>query len=609
MLRNFTRNNWVAGVGLVGLLGTTMAAGIGQSRASFDGERQGGGVSVRVSLDKSVASQKLDGRAYFLVSRASDLAAGEEPRDEVDVIGATALWGKDVDRLRPGGSTVLRGGTEDGTRTYGYPVKTLGDLPRGQYVVQAFFNVYETAKRADGTTVKVHFPCGDGGNLWNSPGNLYSTPKTVTINPRRATRLDLKLDNKIEPTDPVPAGGTCQQGNPTDSTHVRHVKIRSEALSTYWGRDIYVAADVLLPEGYDNPANRTVRYPMEISEGHYPGNAPHRFTEEKTNDFSKWWLSGDAPRFISVQFRTENPFYDDSYNVNSANLGPYGDALNKELLPQLDRKFRSIGAPWSRVLTGGSTGGWISLATQIFYPNSYGGVWSGYPDSLDFHAHQVINLYDDQNAYRNENPWTDVDRPSARETSGDTRYTMGQENHWELAMGTKGRSMGQWDIWNAVYGPQGPDGYPAQPWDKATGEIDHAVVDQWKPMDLADYIEKNWSKIGPDLKGKIHVYVGDNDNYFLDNGVDKFDAVVSKLSNPAPDAQFLYGQNAGHGWTPWTIQEQFDIMADHIVDQAPNQAKTRQWTSKAVAPAPRIRPDAEGTVTGGTTLRIDPDQR
>lgn len=566
----------------------------------------GGQVSVRVTLDRSVASSALDGRAYVLVARESDLREGDEPRDAVDVRGIP-LWGKDVDGLRPGRSTVLRGGSSDGSGTYGYPLQKLTDLPRGKYVVQAFFNTYETANRSDGSTVKVHFPCGDGGDLWQSPGNLYSTPRTVTINPAKGATIDLNLTHMITPADPVPAGGTCQQGNPSESTHVKHVKIRSAALSTFWGRDVYVAADVLLPQGYDDPANRTVRYPMEIVQGHYPGNAPHRFTESGSNEFSQWWLSDEAPRFISVQFRTENPFYDDSYGVNSANVGPYGDALNTELLPKLDQTFRSIGAPWSRVLTGGSTGGWVSLATQIFYPDTYGGVWSGYPDSLDFHAHQVINLYDDDNAYLNSSSWVEAPRPAARAISGDTRWTMAQENHWELAMGTKGRSMGQWDIWNAVYGPQGADGYPAQPWNKATGAIDHAVVDAWKPMDLADYTVTNWATIGPKLQGKIHVYVGDNDNYFLDNGVDLFDAAVSPLTSPTPDAQFLYGRNAGHGWSPWTVQEQFNIMADYIVDHSPSGAKTQQWTAKSPT-APKIPADATGPVSGGIDAKAPSDK-
>lgn len=119
---------------------------------------------------------------------------------------------------------------------------------------------------------------------------------------------------------------------------------------------------MLLPKGYDDPKNAGVRYPMEVIHGHYPKSNPNRFDEKLGNDFSKWWMSDEAPRFISVVLRTENPFYDDSYVIDSANIGPYGTAFHTELLPAIDKQFRTIGQPWARVMTGGSTGGWVSLA-------------------------------------------------------------------------------------------------------------------------------------------------------------------------------------------------------------------------------------------------------
>lgn len=574
-----------------------MLAGAGLPLTSFAQHPKP--VSVRVILDSGTTQQALDGRAYVLVAKPSDLD-GDEPRDHIDVVDGIPLWGKDVTGLRPGAATTLQNGTTDGTGTYGYPLTSMSDLPKGTYVVQAFFNVYTTVHRSDGSTVSVHFPCGDGANLWQSPGNLYSKPVTVAFDPARGGKLDLRLTESIAPAQPVPAGGTCQQGNPATTPQVKHVKIRSALLSTYWGRDTYIAADVLLPKGYDDPANASVRYPMEVNEGHYPRRNPHGFQDDLSNAFSQWWMSDAAPRFLSVQLRTENPFYDDSYGVNSRNLGPYGDAINTELLPTIDAQFRSIGKSYGRVLTGGSTGGWISLANQLFYPDTYGGVWSGYPDSLDFHAHQVINVYDDPNAYYNEHSWVRVERPAAREISGDIIWTTAQENHWELAMGTHGRSMGQWDVWDAVYGPQGADGYPAAPWDKVTGVIDHSVTDAWRPFDLTDYVQKNWSTLGPKVTGKMHVYVGDADTYFLNNGVNLFDAAVSKLSAPAADAQFVYGRNQPHGWSPWTTPELFGIMASYIDQHSPDGADNSGWLPPAPATPPAASATANGTVSGGS---------
>jgi hypothetical protein len=447
----------------------------------------------------------------------------------------------------------------------------MDDLPAGEYAVQAFFNVYETAYRSDGSVVSMHFPCGDGGNIWASPGNFTSEPLVVTIDPATSAPIDLELTNTLEPAQVVPEGGTCQQGNPAESALVKQVKIKSEALSEFWGRDIYVAATVLLPVGYFDPANAEKKYPLEIVEGHYSTRAPHGYSDTSTSGFSAFWRSASAPEVISMTIRTENPFYDDSYNVNSVNLGPYGDALNKELLPTIDSRFRTIGEGWSRFLTGGSTGGWISMATQVFYPDTFGGTWSGYPDSLDFNAHQKVDLYNDDNAYiEADGSPTPSSHSFNAETGVDTiNFTMVAENHFELAVGSKSRSMGQWDIWNAVYGVQGPNCYPLEPWNKATGVIDRAAVEQWKPMDMSEYVSSNWSKIGPSLAGKLNVYVGTQDTYYLNLGVDLFDKTVQTLSNPAPDAEFIYGQNQPHGYTPYTAQEWITLQVAEINSKRP----------------------------------------
>lgn len=542
------------------------------------------GPQVRITLDRSLTRVPLDGRVYLLVARAADLN-GDLPRDHIDVTEGIPLWGKDVEGWRPGSVRAFRTGAQDPAGVYGYPLAGLHDLPEGEYVVQAFFNRYEGVKRGDGSVVKVHFPCGDGGDLWHSPGNFLSAPKTIRIDRYRSS-IELRLDQVITPSEPVPAGGTCQQGNPAASKHVKHLKIRSAKLSAYWGRDIFIAADILLPAGYDDPANAGVRYPMQLIHGHYPRQNPHRFTETGTDAFSVWWRSGTGPRFIAVQLRTENPFYDDSYVVNSANLGPYGDAVNFELLPAIDAAYRTVGRPWARVLTGGSTGGWVALANQLFYPRLYGGVWAGYPDSVDFAAHQLINVYDDPNAYVVEYPWTRVERPAARKTNGEVRWTTRQENSFELALGTKGRSMGQWDIWNAVYGPQGADGYPAQPWNKITGVIDRDVTAKWKPMDLTEQLVARWTTLAPLVNGNVTVFVGDADDYFLNGAVHRMEQRVSALTNPAPRFSFVYGAGKGHGWSPWTPRRLLEVMADHIATHAPVGTDVSGWKPAAVPRTP-----------------------
>ena len=128
-----------------------------------------------------------------------------------------------------------------------------------------------------------------------------------------------------------------------------------------------------------------------------------------------------------VEIRHETPYFDDSYAVNSANLGPYGTAITSELMPAVDAHFRIINARWARTVTGGSTGGWETMAQRVFYPRLYSGAWVGYPDPLDFHFHQNINVYGDPNAYYELHAWTKFPRPAARSTNGDTIWTTAAE--------------------------------------------------------------------------------------------------------------------------------------------------------------------------------------
>ena len=202
------------------------------------------------------------------------------------------------------------------------------------------------------------------------------------------------------------------------------------------------------------------------------------------------------PEVIAVFIQHTTPFYDDSYVLNSPNNGPYGDAITQELIPEIDRRFRTVAAPYARVLTGGSTGGWDVLALQIHYPDVFGGAWSLYPDQLDFRNYQFGNIYADSNAFvRNDGSWLPREVPSSRSVEGITELTVREENQAELVIASRGRSGGQWDGWAAAWAPVGADGYPRSPWDKRTGVIDRAVADSMRARgyDLRDYVERNWS--------------------------------------------------------------------------------------------------------------------
>ncbi|MEE9308527.1 MAG: hypothetical protein V3V57_13470, partial [Spirochaetia bacterium] len=337
--------------------------------------------------------------------------------------------------------------------------------------------------------------------------------------------------------------------------HVKQLKIRSNLASTFWGTDMYMGATVLLPKGYDDPKNRDRKYPVVYAAGHYSERPPFRFVEpgsgKPSNEFTDWWMSDKAPRFIICKWRSENPWYDDSYYVNTPNFGPYGDATVKELIPAIEKRFRIYAEPWARTIEGCSTGGGIAAYQVIFYPKFWCGAWPGAPDQMDFRAYMLVNIYSDPNAYfwdKGLIPGSiKVPRLGKRTPQGDSGYTMEHENDWEHAIGTRCRSQrGDQDMWQALYCPVGPDGYPATLWDKETGVIDHAVANACKPMDMSIYVTEHWPTIGKDLSGKLHYWVGTNDDYFLNLGVQYFQQETDKLTNPKANFTFDYVQGAGH---------------------------------------------------------------
>jgi len=279
---------------------------------------------------------------------------------------------------------------------------------------------------------------------------------------------------------------------------------------------------------------------------------------------------------IAVTYQHPCPYYDDSYAVNSPNVGPYGDAITQELIPRIEKEFRIISKPYARILSGGSTGGWESLALQIFYPDLFGGTFSLCPDPVDFRYFQAVNIYEDKNAYYKEFGWIKVPTPSDRLTDGIVRLTYEQRNHMELVKGTKNRSGDQVDIFEAVFGPIGPDGYVKPLFDKMTGEIDHEVAEQWKKYDLRHYLEKNWSWIGPKITGKLHIYTGDMDTFYLNNATRLLENFLEGTKNPYYAGTVEYGDGEPHCWGPGG-QDLLKLMAELVKKNAPAGENTSKW--------------------------------
>jgi hypothetical protein len=510
------------------------------------------GITFSISFTKEVSASAQDGRLILMLATNDK----SEPRNQINWgINAQLAFGTDVDGMRPDQEIIV-----DET-AFGFPVKSIKDVPPGEYFVQALINRYETFNLKGGKTVKLPPDQGEGQH-WNiKPGNLYSRPFKVKIDPASTESIKIVMDQVIPKIE-----------EPKDTRYVKHIKIQSKMLTEFWGKPTFLGAHVLLPDGFDEHPN--AHYPLMIYHGHFPSDfggfsteppdpkmdttdyserfriyGYKKFEAQEAYNFYKQWTSKNFPRFLVVEIQHANPYYDDSYAVNSANLGPYGDAIMFELLPEIEKQFRGIGQGWARFTYGGSTGGWEALAAQMFYPDEFNGCFAACPDPVDFRAYCLVDLYKDTNAFWYDSEFKKLPRPSHRNYLGQIQATMEETNHYELVLGTHSRSGDQWDIWEAVFSPQGEDGYPKRIFNKETGVIDKKVAEYWKEnFDLRYILQRDWKTLGPKLEGKLHIFCGDMDNYYLNDAVYLMEDFLKKTKNPFYKGEVDYGDRAEHCW-------------------------------------------------------------
>jgi photosystem II stability/assembly factor-like uncharacterized protein len=485
------------------------------------------------------------GRLFIILSKSDR----PEPRTRIGETGLNAppILGRDIMNFGPGVSATI-----DKTAVT-FPIANLDALPAGDYYVQALFD-----SKVDVSSV-------------NAPGNRYSDVQRVYLDPRTGGTIKLSVTKTIPAEQP-----------PSDDQYVKYVRIQSDLLTRFHKRPIYLRAGVILPKDY-GVANR--RWPLRVHTGGYGT----RYTAVRglmapNSEFRRMWLADDTPRFIFLQLDGDGP-YGDSYQVNSDNSGPYGDAITRELIPYVEKNFHALGEPYARVLDGGSTGGWVSLALKIFYPDFFNAVWSSCPDGVDFRAFQLIDIYNDQNAYFDK---SGVERPSKRDNNGRVEFTIRHECQMENVMGAGDSwtmSGQQWGAWNATYGPRGPDGRPVPLWDAKTGVINKAVVDHWKKYDLRMVLEENWKTLGPKLSGKIHISVGEADDYYLNNAVHLLDDFL-KRANPPADARITYGPGRGHCWSSISEAQMMAEMAVAVEQANPH---VPRWQEQKSGTAARLR--------------------
>lgn len=194
--------------------------------------------------------------------------------------------------------------------------------------------------------------------------------------------------------------------------------------------------------GFYDEEHKDARYPIAIAHGHYDPtwNAGGAFSTEwpdcdplvdgydcEADRYSYYLYSNwtdtasnatfNGARFLVATLNHPVPLFDDSYAVNSANLGPYGDAINTELIPAVEAQYRGIGEGWARGLMGGSTGGWESLAVQVLYPDLYNSAFAACPDPITFTSYTSFDIYSSSNAYYYDSDFKITERPGERGNS------------------------------------------------------------------------------------------------------------------------------------------------------------------------------------------------
>ncbi len=432
-------------------------------------------LSFGLTFDASI-TDSYTGRVYVMVSTSE-----KEPRLGPRWQDPGSIFALDVTGWKSG--EPLRIGPE----ALSFPAP-LQALPAGEYFVQAVMR-----RNLDSPYV------GRG------EGTAYSQPLRQALDGERGGTVALRIDQVLGPR-PDPQ---------TDRFQV--VRLRSDLLSEFYDRDVVMEAAVILPEGYDPEA--PARYPALYIIPGFGGN------HLQALGFAGRAGRDSGGRIVKIglnpQCRTGHHVFADSQNN-----GPRGRALVEEFIPHLEKQFRLEAAPWGRFLTGGSSGGWSSLWLQVTYPDFFGGVWSIAPDPCDFRAFQLTNLYEPgANLY--------VDREGGRipiaRRGGQPMLWYDDFAHMESVCGEGG----QLSSFEAVFSARGPDGAPRPLFDRTTGAVDPQVAESWKPYDIRLVLEQNWASLGPRLAGKVRVFMGTDDNFYLDGAVHLLKESLERLESDA----------------------------------------------------------------------------
>jgi hypothetical protein len=449
-------------------------------------------LEFQVTFDRAVSDKPFTGRVFAVLSKnpITDLIRGP------NWFAPEPLFAVDVKNWQPGEPLTLT------DKALAHPVK-LVELPAREYYVQAVMD----------------FNRG-GQSFAASEGNGYGKAVHLKLDPKTSGTVKLTIDQ-------------VYRERPFEETdRVKLVDIESKLLGKFHGRPVRMRAGVILPKSFATDPGR--RYPVVYE---IPGFGGTNFMAHSRTGQTD--LDGTEMLYVLLDPRCT---WGHHVFADSANNGPWGQALCEELIPHIEKAFRGIGTPGARFVTGHSSGGWSSLWLQVRYPVFFGGVWSTAPDPVDFRDFQKINIYKPgTNMFIDEKG----DRRPVARTSGARKLLYQSFSDMEEVMGHGGQLMS----FEAVFGDRGPDGRPRRLWDRLTGEINPEVAKSWERYDIRLMLERNWKALEPKLRGKIHVYMGGEDTFYLEGAAQLLKESLARLGSDAV-VEIFPGKNHGSLMTP-----------------------------------------------------------
>lgn len=455
-------------------------------------------VTISPSIQKNVKS---NGRIFICLNKneRAEPKDGFWPRPESKSI----IFEKAISNWTP--SQVLSLSSNDEWNST--IVKKMEELPKEKFRIQLIY------AQSDESRIVV-------------PGDLFS--EALVFDLIKTNKINIVLD-QVVPNRKI-----------TENKLVKEITQESQLLTNWWKRPVDVKASVLLPSTYFENTDQS--FPVRYNIAGYGGRYDRINRLVNNPEFMTWWNSPEAPQVITVFLDGEGPF-GDSYQLDSDNNGPYGQNLINELIPYIEQTFRTTK---KRYTDGCSTGGWVSLALQLFYPETFDACFSYSPDPVDFHDMQLMNIYADENAFINE---YQLEHPSNRNRDGEPVFTVREEINYENIQGrnnTYTTSGQQWGAWNAVFGSKSMDGTPKPLFDPISGKIDKSEAEKWKRYDLLSLLKDNWKDIGQKIQGKINVTMGDMDNFYLNNALRNLDTFLKGTEKPKSDANIIFKATEGH---------------------------------------------------------------